>query len=452
VRLFVRQAAKLGVLSSPSVDIVEGTTFDRGALNRAMAGVDAAYYLVHSMGSGGNFSALERRSAENFREAAIEAGVRRLVYLGGLGTKDTGSEHLRSRLETGEILSARPDLLPVLWFRAGTVIGSGSASFEMIRNLVAKLPVMTTPRWVKTRTQPIGIADVCAYLRAALDIEFRGSLQVDIGAEAMSFREMLLGAARVMGLRRHIIPVPLLSPRLSSYWLILMTPVPFVIAKALVEGLKSETVVLNDIAARLFPGIRPRRYEEAFAAALDEIERNQVVSRWCDSTAGAVCDIDGKDRDAIARAVYVDTRRRGFGEASAASVFKTVTSIGGRRGWLARDWLWRLRGLADKLVGGPGLNRGRRDAETLRIGDGLDFWKVLDLRENRRLLLLAQMKVPGKAWLEFAIEGDELVQTAYFLPKGLGGRLYWWAMKPFHALIFGRMIKRAVDIARTTSA
>jgi len=304
LRLLVRSAAKLGAPPSPSIEVVEGTTFDRAALGRAMAGVDTAYYLVHSMGSGGNFPELERRSAENFREAALEAGVRRVVYLGGLGTKDTGSKHLRSRLETGEILSARPDRLQVLWFRAGTVIGSGSASFEMIRNLVAKLPVMTTPRWVKTRTQPIGIADVCAYLRAALDLDARESLIIDIGAEAMSFREMLLGAAKVMGLRRHIIPVPVLSPRLSSYWLILMTPVPFSIARALVEGLKSETVVLNDNAARFFPAIRPRPYEDAFAAA-----------------------------------VYADKRRRAFGGVPAAAVFRAVTSIGGRRGWLAQDWL-----------------------------------------------------------------------------------------------------------------
>jgi len=304
LRLLVRSAAKLGAPPSPSIEVVEGTTFDHAALGRAMAGVDTAYYLVHSMGSGGNFPELERRSAENFREAALEAGVRRVVYLGGLGTKDTGSKHLRSRLETGEILSARPDRLQVLWFRAGTVIGSGSASFEIIRNLVAKLPVMTTPRWVKTRTQPIGIADVCAYLRAALDLDARESLIIDIGAEAMSFREMLLGAAKVMGLRRHIIPVPVLSPRLSSYWLILMTPVPFSIARALVEGLKSETVVLNDNAARFFPAIRPRPYEDAFAAA-----------------------------------VYADKRRRVFGGVPAAAVFRAVTSIGGRRGWLAQDWL-----------------------------------------------------------------------------------------------------------------
>jgi len=299
LRLLVRNAAKLGVLPSGDVEIVEGSTFDPAVLRRALSGMDTAFYLIHSMGAGKGFSALERRSAGNFRDACIDAGVRRVIYLGGLGTKDTGSEHLRSRIETGEILSARPERLQAIWFRAGTVIGSGSASFEIIRNLVEKLPIMTAPRWVRTRTQPIAIADVLAYLRAALDLETRDNLVVDIGAEAMSFREMLLGAARVMGLKRRLIPVPVLSPRLSSYWLILLTPVPSGIARALVDGLKSETVVLNDHAIRYFPGIHPVPYEKAFAAALAEIETNQVVSRWCDSTAAASCDIQsrpGRDR------------------------------------------------------------------------------------------------------------------------------------------------------------
>lgn len=447
LRLLVRNAAKLNLSASAAIDIVEGSTFDMDALRRAAGGVDTAYYLIHSMGAGKDFAALERRSAENFREACIAGGVRRVVYLGGLGTKETGSEHLLSRIETGEILSARPDRLQTVWFRAGTIIGSGSASFEIIRALVAKLPVMTTPRWVRTHTQPIGVADVLSYLKAALSLAAPDSAVVDIGAEPMTFRELLLGAARVMGLRRYIISIPFFSPRLSSYWLNLITPVPFGIARALVEGLKSETIVLNDNAARFFPQIRPASYAEAFADALGEIERNQVVSRWCDSTAAASCDVQPRDRDDIAEAVYVDRRQRDFAPIPAEAVFRTVTSIGGPRGWLAADALWRLRGFMDKLVGGPGLSRGRRDAAELRIGDSLDFWKVIDLQPGKRLLLLAQMKVPGKAWLEFAIHGSELTQTAYFLPKGLGGQLYWWAMLPFHAVIFGRMIKKVIELS-----
>jgi uncharacterized protein YbjT (DUF2867 family) len=444
LRLLVRNAAKLNLRPTSTVEIVEGSTFDVETLRRATDGMDAAYYLIHSMGAGKDLTSLERRSAENFRESCIAGGIRRIIYLGGLGTKETGSEHLRSRIETGEILSARPDRLQTVWFRAGTVIGSGSISFEIIRSLVEKLPVMITPHWVRTRTQPIGITDVLAYLQAALTVAVPKDAVVDIGAEPMSFRDLLLGAARVMGLKRYLIPVPVLSPRLSSYWLILMTPVPFRIARALVEGLKSETIVTNDNAARYFPHIHPASFAEAFAAALEEIERNQVVSRWCDSTAAAACDIQKHDLDKIAEAVYVDRRRRDFGPLPAEAVFRTVASIGGPRGWLAADVLWRLRGFIDKLAGGPGLGRGRRDATELRIGDSLDFWKVLDLQPGKRLLLLAQMKVPGKAWLEFVIRDDELIQTAYFLPKGLAGRMYWWTMKPFHAVIFGRMIKKVV--------
>jgi hypothetical protein len=232
----------------------------------------------------------------------------------------------------------------------------------------------------------------------------------------------------------------------------LMTPVPFGITRALVEGLKSETIVTNDNAARYFPQIRPASFAEAFAAALEEIERNQVLSRWCDSTAAAACDIQKPDLDKIAEAVYVDRRQRDFGSIPAEAVFRTVTSIGGPIGWPAAKALWRLRGFIDKLAGGPGLSRGRRNVAELRIGDSLDFWKVLDLQPGKRLLLLAQMKVPGKAWLEFAIRGSALVQTAYFLPKGLGGRIYWWAMKPFHALIFGRMIKKIIELAHRGSS
>jgi len=440
LRLFVRNAAKVAPPPGKAVEIVEGTSFDPGSLRAACRGMDAAYYLIHSLGAGTGFSDLERRSAENFRDACVEAGVGRIIYLGGLGTKATASEHLRSRIETGEILSARPDRVRTLWFRAGVVIGSGSASFEIIRNLVQKLPVMITPKWVLTRTEPIGIADVVEYLRAGLTQPLAGNLVVDIGAGAMTFRDMLLGAARAMGLRRRLIRVPFFSPRLSSYWLILMTPVPYRIARALVEGLKSETIVSNDAARIHFPAIVPASYERAFARALDEIEHHQVISRWCDSAAGGVCELNPPER--ISDAVFRDRKEASFKGTGADPVYRTLLSIGGDRGWFAFNGLWRIRGWIDKLLGGPGLNRGRRDTAELRIGDGIDFWKVLDLRPGKRLLLLAQMKLPGRAWLEFVLEGDRLVQTAYFLPRGLGGRLYWYSMLPAHTFIFRRLIRR----------
>jgi uncharacterized protein YbjT (DUF2867 family) len=450
LRLFVRSAAKLQAPAGSNIEIAEGSTFDKASLAAALGGVETAYYLIHSMGSEGDFTALERRSAENFRDACIAAGVRRIVYLGGLGDKDTASRHLLSRIETGEILSGRPDRIQTLWFRAGIIIGSGSASFEIIRNLVQKLPILVTPKWVLTRTQPISVENVLDYLEQARTLPADGNLVVDIGSEIMSFKDMLFRAAAVMGLRRRLIRVPLFTPKLSSYWLILMTPVPFGIAKELVEGLRSETVARNDNARVFFPSIALLSYEQAMAAALEDIERHQVLSRWCDSTARETCDLDVKEK--TSDAVYTDRTTMDFGDIPPAAVFRSVMAIGGRRGWLALEPLWRIRGWMDKLGGGPGLNRGRRDPVNLRIGDGLDFWKVLDLQPGQRLLLLAQMKVSGRAWLEFAIQGTTLVQTAYFLPQGLWGRLYWYSMKPAHAFIFKKLARRIIEQARAAEA
>jgi len=272
LRLFVRNADKVHSTTRSRMEVFEGSTFDKDSLSRALQGIDTAYYLIHSMAAKGNFEELDRLSASNFLEACVAARVKRIIYLGGLGRKETASRHLLSRLETGEILSGRPGGIQTLWFRAGIIIGSGSASFEIIRSLVRKIPVMVTPRWVRTRTQPIAVSDVLAYLFMAKDIEAKENLIVDIGSEQMSFKDMLERAARVMGLRRLLIPVPVLSPRLSSYWLLLFTPVSFGIAKALVEGLKSETIIQNDNAAKYFPGISPLSYEKAVEAALAETE------------------------------------------------------------------------------------------------------------------------------------------------------------------------------------
>ena len=269
------------------------------------------------------------------------------------------------------------------------------------------------------------------------------TLKIDIGAEKMRFKDMLLGAARVMGLKRLIVPVPVLSPGLSSYWLKLMTPVPFPIAGALVQGLKSETTIQNDNARIYFPRIHPLSYEESFRRALDEIEKNQVISRWCDSTANKTCDIEGLDR--LESAVYREKISADFGALPADSVFSVVESIGGDNGWFTYHWLWRLRGFIDILFAGPGLSRGRRDPDRLRIGDGLDFWKVVDIKPGKRLLLYAQMKVPGEAWLEFDVQPDQLVQTAHFLPRGILGRLYWYLVLPLHHFVFNNLARTVVS-------
>jgi len=447
LRLLVRNRKKVRSSVAHQVEIVEGDTFNREALLQALHGIDVAYYLIHSMGAGKDFEERDRRSAENFRDACIEAGVKRLIYLGGLGIKKTASKHLRSRIETGEILSGRPDRLQVIWFRAGVIIGAGSASFEIIRNLVQKLPVMVTPKWVSTRTQPIAVDDVLSYLAAAISLDVQGNLVIDIGAAAMNFRDMMLNAAKVMGLKRFLIPVPVLSPKLSSYWLILFTPIPFQMAAALVEGLKSETLVLNDHADRYFGLITPLPYEQAIRMALTEMEQDLVVSRWCDSSSNTACDV--MNQDDTQTAVFRDRRVIPLDNIPAARVFYSVTQIGGRSGWFSYHFLWQLRGLIDKLTGGYGLNRGRREHGSLRIGDALDFWKVVDIKDNQRLLLLAQMKLPGKAWLEFDIQPEQLVQTAHFLPRGLWGRLYWYSVLPLHNLVFDDLARKVVARART---
>ena len=442
LRLLVRHPASLSE-TAENAEIIAGSTFDADALERAMENVDVAYYLIHSLGSK-NYAELDRTSAENFRQAAIRSGVKKIVYLGGLGVKNARtSEHLLSRIETGEVLSAAPEAIDVLWFRAGVIIGSGSASFEIIHHLIQKLPIMITPRWVRTRAQPIAVDDVIAYLEAAA--ERSGTHVIDIGAEVLCYQSMMQQCAEVMGLRRLILPVPFLSIGLSSYWLNLFTPVPFSVARSLIEGLRSEVVVQNDHARTLFPEIRPLPYREAVARALREVEINQVISRWSDH-GGDVWQID--HTHSYADAVFVDRRVLPLNGTPREAVFRSFTAIGGDNGWFTYEPLWVLRGFFDKLFGGVGLNRGRRSPTDLRIGDSLDFWKVVDVRADERLLLYAQMRVPGKAWLEFKIEGDHLIQSAYFLPKGLFGRFYWYSLIPLHFFVFRDMIRSVMQRAQ----
>lgn len=445
LRLLVRNAKKLTARTRSHAAVIEGDSFNHTSLSLALTGCDTAIYLIHSMGTGQDFSQLDRTSAENFHTACLAAGVGKIIYLGGLGNRASASPHLASRIETGEILSQTPDRIRTIWFRAGVIIGSGSTSFEIIRHLVEKLPVMITPRWVNTLTQPIGVDDVLAYLTAALQLHPAQNIQVDIGAPPMSFRQMMSETAAVMGLRRWLLPVPFLSPRLSSYWLTLVTPVPFRVGAALVEGMRAETLVQNDHARRYFPAISPEPFPLAVQKAVVELENDLVISRWCDSSAGAVCDI--MEPASPKQSIFRDVQTVSFVGIPAEQVFAAITSLGGQHGWFSGNLLWQLRGLIDKAVGGYGLNRGRRQASTLRIGDALDFWKVADLVANKRLLLLAQMKLPGKAWLEFDLQNDTLTQTAHFIPHGLLGRWYWYAMLPFHFFIFKDLSRKIVQQA-----
>jgi uncharacterized protein YbjT (DUF2867 family) len=446
LRLFVRNARKVRESVKKSVEIVEGDTFNKEALAQALENIDVAFYLIHSMGADKDFKNLDRISAENFRDACIQAEVKKIIYLGGLGVKETASKHLLSRIETGEILSSRPDKINTIWIRAGVIIGSGSASFEIIRNLIQKLPIMITPKWVKTRTQPVAVGDVLSYLEKAITLENSGNVVVDIGAEIMGFREMMLGAGQAMGLKRFIIPVPFLTPRLSSYWLVFLTSVPYKVAAALIDGLKSETIQQNDNAERFFQDIKPMSYLQSVKKAIEEIEKDQVVSRWCDSSAGEACDVIYQDDPSSA--IIRDRRVVSCKGITPEKIYKSILSIGGEKGWFTYHFLWRIRGAMDKAVGGYGLSRSRRDARELRIGDALDFWKVADLKVNKRVLLVAQMKLPGKAWLEFSIESDQLVQTAHYYPNGLLGRMYWYITLPFHNLVFQDLAEKIVEQAK----
>ena len=446
VRIFVRNKNKVQVSVAGKVEIREGSTFDKNALRDALKGIDTAFYLIHSMGAKNDFRDLDRASAENFRDACIENRVRRIIYLGGLGVPENASKHLLSRIETGEILSAKPDQIQTIWLRAGAIIGSGSSSFEIIRNLCQKLPLMITPRWVRSHTQPIGIEDVLSYLQASIELPHTGNLVVDVGCEKLSFQEMMQQAGEVMGLTRYLIPVPVLSPRLSSYWLILFTPLPYKLAAALVEGLKSETILQNDNAARFYPEIQPVSFKQSVTNAILELERNQVLSRWCDSSSRLACDI--KDFDNPAGAILRDTRTVLFehGERQ-QDVFRSACAVGGPNGWFKYNFLWRIRGIIDKIIGGYGLNRGRRLRGELRIGDALDFWKVVDIKPGKRLLLYAQMKLPGEAWLEFDVQADQLVQIAHFLPRGVLGRIYWYLVLPLHYFVFNNLAQTVVRAA-----
>ncbi len=441
LRLFMKREKSSYV--KDGIEVSTGNTFDIPSLNAALKGIDVAYYLIHSMDTP-NYRERDRTSAKNFLEACIAQGVKRIVYLGGLGEKESASEHLLSRIEVGEVLSSRPQDIETLWFRAGVIIGSGSASFEIIRHLVEKLPFMITPKWVNTLCQPSAQNDVIEYLCRASFLPKTGNTIIDIGSEVLSYKELLLGYAKAANLRRTLIPVPFFSIKLSSYWLTLMTPVPYSIASALIDGLKSEVLVKNNHAHTLFPSITPLSYADAVAQAIDEIKHEQVISRWSDAS-GHAWEVNHND---LANAIFSDRQIIPIAPNEGDAVYQMFCSVGGKRGWFGFDLLWRIRGAIDKLFGGYGLSRGRRDPLHLRIGDSVDFWKVVDLQEGKRLLLFAQMKLPGIAWLEFLIKEGHFYQTAYFYPHGLAGRLYWFVLTPLHFFVFKGMATNLIKAVR----
>jgi len=443
VRCLVRDPARLqGRAWADHVEVVAGDVLEPSSLPQAFEGVGVAYYLVHSMAAGHGFHERDVTAARAFAAAAARAGVGRIVYLGGLGDPDADlSQHLRSRQDTGDAL--RESGVAVTEFRAAVVVGAGSISFEMIRYLTERLPVMVCPQWVYTRVQPIAVADLLDYLVAALETPASAGRVVQVGgADVLTYGEMMEGYAQVRRLRRRLVPVPVLTPRLSSYWVHLVTPIPGAVARPLIEGLRNETVVRDDSAAELFPEIRPVPYEEAVRRALAHLEARDVETAWSD----ALVTSQG-DRAPVALGVREGLqleRRQAYVAAAPEDVFAVVAGLGGERGYLVYDWAWELRGAMDRVVGGVGLRRGRRDPDEVRPGDALDFWRVEAVEPGRLLRLRAEMKVPGRAWLEFETRpegaGTRLVQTAYFAPRGLAGLAYWYALYPAHGRIFSGMM------------
>ncbi|MBX4174133.1 SDR family oxidoreductase [Streptomyces geysiriensis] len=440
------------------VETVRGDVTDAASVAEAMRGVDVAYYLVHALGSGSGFEDTDRRAARIFAEQAHSAGVRRIVYLGGLtpaGVPERSlSPHLRSRAEVGRIFLEGP--VPATVLRAAVVIGSGSASFEMLRYLTERLPVMVTPSWVHTRTQPIGVRDVLRYLVGSADMPPDVDRAFDIGGpDVLTYREMMCRYAAVAGLRRRlIVPVPILTPGLSSHWVGLVTPVPASIARPLTESLRHEVVCHEHDIARYVPDApgRPLPFDEALELALRKVRDAQVATRWSSAAVpGAPSDPLPTDPDWAGGSLYRDERHLPV-HASRASLWKVIEGIGGDNGWYSFPLAWAVRGWLDRFVGGVGLRRGRRDAERLRVGDSLDFWRVEEIEPGRLLRLRAEMRLPGLAWLEMYAETDSEGRTRYrqralFHPRGLLGHAYWWAVSPFHAVVFGGMARNIAQAA-----
>ncbi len=440
VRCMARNPERLAGRTAPGSETVRGDVLEPATLREALAGVAVAYYLVHSMGSSGGFEEQDRRGARNFAEAARQAGVGRIIYLGGLADdKRDLSPHLRSRHEVGEIL--REGGMTVIELRASIVLGSGSLSFEMIRALVERLPAMITPKWVAVEAQPIAIEDLLEYLVESIDLpDVSRTFEIG-GADRASYGDLMREYGRQRGLNRLMVPVPVLTPRLSSLWLGLVTPLYARVGKKLIQSIEHPSVIHDRSAAGVFR-VRPRGVTAAIAAALRNEEKEFAETSWFDavSSAGPQRNFAGvrfRNRLLDARSVLVDV--------PAADAFAPIRRIGGANGWYAHKYLWKLRGWIDMLIGGVGMRRRRRDPEIPHVGDAVDFWRVERYEPDHRLLLRAEMKVPGRAWLEFEVEpagaGAVIRQTAVYDPAGLFGLIYWYSLFPVHGLVFGGMLR-----------
>ena len=460
VRVLVRDSKKiLGQNWASDVEIIEGNASSAADLDRALAGVHTAYYLLHSINVATDFGDIEAEMAKGFAEAAERNEISQIVYLGGIANDENRSRHLTSRMNTGTQLASGK--VPVLELRAGIIIGSGSASFEMLRHLTHRLPIMTTPKWVSNRTQPIAIRDVLYYLKSAASLKEPVSTIRDIGGpEVVTYATMMQKFADISGLRKRIIvQIPVLTPKLSSLWIGFVTPVPTSLARPLVESLISEVVVdkkksVDSLIAPPPEGLLT--VTQAIELALSRTANNEVDTRWSDAAFPVAPWQKAQSDPDWAGELTLKDHREISSDVSLKFIWQEIESIGGEHGWFGSDWLWYLRGLIDRFFGGVGLRRGRRDPQHLRVGDSLDFWRVEELEKEKKLRLYAEMILPGKAWLEFTLEerdGKTLVsQDALFEPRGLGGQLYWYLVSPFHFFIFPTMLRNIEKAARKSQA
>ena len=461
VRVLARTPEKLRDFPwADQIEVYQGDASDTEAVAQAMAGMDVAYYLLHSLQEGAKLEAAETAMARSFANATRDSSLRRIVYLGGLApdvpAKDM-SPHMRSRVQVGEIL--RSSGVPTVEFRAAVIIGSGSASFEMLRYLTERLPAMITPRWVRTKTQPIAIRDVLRYLVMAVDLPPSVSRAFDIGGpEVLTYQQMMQRYAAVAGLPpRVILPINMLSPQLSSHWVGLVTPVPRAIARPLVRSLRHPAICREHDIAEWIPDPPEGlvTFDRAVELALTRIREANVATRWTGaSTPGAPSEPLPGDPEWAGGSLYTDVREIET-NASPEALWSAVECIGGDNGWYSSNMLWEARGLIDRAVGGVGLRRGRRDPSTLMVGEVVDFWRVEERLPPRLLRLRAEMKMPGRAWLEFTVQakdngGSRLVQRAVYWPKGLAGHAYWWSVAPFHAFVFPPMAQHIVETAEAS--
>ncbi len=428
----------------PSIDIIQVDLLDKTSLEKIPKDIDGAYYLVHSMSKPGDYQEIENQTAINFRDALNKTNVKHVIYLSGIVNETHLSDHLSSRKNVE--LQLNKGNYNTTTLRAGIIIGSGSASFEIIRDLVEKLPIMITPKWLNTRCQSIGITDVISFLSKTLFNEATYNRNFDIGGkDVLTYKEMLLQFAKVRNLSRHIFTVPIMTPKLSSYWLYFVTSTSYPLAVNLVESMKVEVICRDNELSKILK-IKPIGYQKSLKKAFKKIENNQIVSSWKDANSSSGFNSMVSDFTQVPTyGCFIDERQQEYEDRQ--HCVEKIWSIGGTSGWYYGNWLWQIRGYLDKLVGGVGLRRGRTNINNINAGDALDFWRVLYANKKEgRLLLYAEMRLPGEAWLEFKIQENQLIQTATYRPLGISGRLYWYAVLPFHGFIFRGMLNRLTSI------